>query len=98
MFVALLMAALFFGVSSAAALAWLYKRRLGRWPPLLRAANCALSVTSIGTDAICKKGYGCSYKPTDRHKALTLPNQYLTEQCSLYLSIYLSIYLTLLIR
>lgn len=48
----LLGGAAFVGVTAAAAMAWLFKKRISRWPPLLRVATCGLSVMSVAIDAL----------------------------------------------
>ena len=40
------------GLSTSAYLACLFRRRLGRWPPLSRTASAAMAVTSLGTELL----------------------------------------------
>ena len=42
-------AVLVFSLAMGAFLASLFRRRLGRWPPLSRTASAAVAVTSLGT-------------------------------------------------
>ena len=41
------------GIVVAALFAGLFRLRLGRWPPLLRTAAAAVSMASLGTEALC---------------------------------------------